>query len=93
MRGFCVPLYSIEEMEERFDIRSVLERYALRCVCETITVKDFDHIGGFIQKAEVALKQKKIDAKDSWANIFRNQKKMLCKQLMMKTKPFELLYR
>ena len=60
-RGFCVAWDSREEMEELFDIRSVLEGYALRCVCESISEKNLNVLEGFIQKAEHALTQKKID--------------------------------
>ena len=60
-RGFCVAWDSREEMEELFDIRSVLEGYALRCVCESISEKNLNALEGFIQKAEHALTQKKID--------------------------------
>ena len=60
-RGFCVAWDSREEMEELFDIRSVLEGYALRCVCESISEKNLNALEGFIQKAEHELTQEKID--------------------------------
>ena len=60
-RGFCVPSDSKEEMEELFDIRSVLEGYALRCVCDYISEQNLMELEAYIQKAEDALRLKKID--------------------------------
>ena len=60
-RGFCVPSDSKEEMEELFDIRSVLEGYALRCVCDYISEQNLMELEAYIQKTEDALHQKKID--------------------------------
>ena len=60
-RGFRVPSDSKEEMEELFDIRSVLEGYALRCVCDYISEQNLMELEAYIQKAEDALRLKKID--------------------------------
>jgi len=60
-RGFCVPADSREEMEELFDIRSILEGYALRSACETIRPSDIDALEELIRKAEQALAQNKIN--------------------------------
>lgn len=60
-RGFCVPSDSIEEMEELFDIRSILEGYALRYICGAVCEAHLVTLEEFIQRAEAALGQKKID--------------------------------
>ncbi len=60
-RGFCVPSDSKEEMEELFDIRSVLEGYALRCVCEGISEKSLAELESFVESAEAALAQRSIN--------------------------------
>jgi DNA-binding GntR family transcriptional regulator len=60
-RGFCVPSDSIEEMEELFEIRSILEGYALRCVCISITDENLAYLQSFIDKAAEAFNQKEID--------------------------------
>lgn len=60
-RGFCVPSDSKEEMAELFDIRSVLEGYALRCVCERVSEKILAELESFVQSAEAALAEKKIN--------------------------------
>ena len=60
-RGFCVPFDSIEEMEELFEIRSILEGYALRCVCISITKENLAYLESFIDEAAQAFDQKEID--------------------------------
>ena len=61
-RGFCVPEDSIEEMEEIFDIRAILEGFALRVVCEKISDQKIEQLNGFIEKAESALRRKQTAA-------------------------------
>jgi len=60
-RGFRVASDSQEEMEELFEIRSILEGYALRCVCERISNKDLEELEGYIRKAEESFKQNQVD--------------------------------
>lgn len=60
-RGFCVPSDSKEEMAELFDIRSVLEGYALRCVCDVISEKGLNDLEIYVRSAEKAFIQNKID--------------------------------
>jgi len=60
-RGFCVPSDSREEMAELFDIRSVLEGYALRCICEGISEKSLAELESYIESADAALTEKKIN--------------------------------
>ena len=60
-RGFRVASDSQEEMEELFEIRSVLEGYALRFVCERISDEELEELEGYIRKAEEAFKQNKVD--------------------------------
>ena len=60
-RGFRVAQDSKEEMEELFEIRSVLEGYALRCVCEKVTDQNLEELEGYIRKAEESFQQNKVD--------------------------------
>ncbi len=60
-RGFRVASDSQEEMEELFEIRSILEGYALRCVCERVSDKDLEELEGYIQKAEESFEHNKVD--------------------------------
>jgi DNA-binding GntR family transcriptional regulator len=61
-RGFCVPYDSREEMEELFEIRSILEGYALRCVCKSISEDNLACLESLIEEAEAALHQRKTDS-------------------------------
>jgi len=58
-RGFCVSLDSVEEMEEIFEIRAILEGYALRTVCQVITEEDIEKLDQFVDKAGRALGNQK----------------------------------
>jgi len=60
-RGFCVPSDSKEEMEELFEIRSILEGYALQCTCTLISIKDLARLEVIVKEAEAALKRKEVD--------------------------------
>jgi DNA-binding GntR family transcriptional regulator len=60
-RGFCVPQDSKEEMAELFDIRSVLEGYALRCACDLISERDLKDLEEYVDSAEKAFTKNKID--------------------------------
>lgn len=61
-RGFCVPEDSIEDMAEIFDIRAILEGFALRVVCEKISNQKIQQLNGFIEQAETALRRKQTAA-------------------------------
>lgn len=53
-RGFCVPEESAEDMQELFEIRSVLEGQALSSLCNSICEDDFSSLNHYIKKAESA---------------------------------------
>jgi DNA-binding GntR family transcriptional regulator len=48
-------------MEELFEIRSIIEGYALRCVCLSISQDSLDGLEVFLSEAEEALKKEEID--------------------------------
>lgn len=60
-RGFRVPQDSPEEIEDLFDIRTVLEGYTLRIICERITEEQIALLEGIIERADEALRRKRID--------------------------------
>jgi DNA-binding GntR family transcriptional regulator len=60
-RGFSVARDSREEMEDLFDIRAALEGYAIRLICDCITKESIETLAALIQKAEGALKRKKLN--------------------------------
>ena len=60
-RGFCIPRDSAEEIEDLFEIRTVLEGYTLKLICERITEEQIALLEGIIEKADAALRRKRID--------------------------------
>jgi DNA-binding GntR family transcriptional regulator len=61
-RGFFVSRDSKEEVEEIFELRSILEGYALRVISESFLGETLRRLEKFIQNAEEALKEKNVDA-------------------------------
>jgi len=60
-RGFIVSRDSREEVEELFELRSILEGYSLRVISENILEETLHRLDGFIQNAEEGLRRKKIE--------------------------------
>ena len=60
-RGFCIPHDSLEEVEDLFDLRTVLEGYALRIICERITDDQIKAVEEMINESEDALRRKRLD--------------------------------
>jgi len=71
-RGFIVFPDSKEEVEELFEIRGILEGYALKIISEKISEGDLDRLSGFIEKAEKALKGKRINEIFRWNTKFHD---------------------
>ncbi|MEW6672729.1 MAG: GntR family transcriptional regulator [Thermodesulfobacteriota bacterium] len=61
-RGFCVSQDSREEIDEIFEIRTILEGYALRYVCKNIGKDTLKKLDAIIEKSEKAYQVQKIDA-------------------------------
>jgi len=71
-RGFIASQDSREEVEELFDIRAVLEGYALRVICGRI---DDALLGGLeetVRKAEEALRAQSLDDVFQWNTRFHD---------------------
>lgn len=98
-RGFFVSGDSREEVEELFEIRSILEGYALRLISERISDPLLKQLDGFIKKAEKALRAKKIDEVFKWNTRFHDtlhsmvEKKRQLYRLMVDIRRFVLRYR
>jgi DNA-binding GntR family transcriptional regulator len=60
-RGFCIPNDSPEEIEDLFELRMVLEGYALRIICGRITDEQIAILEGVVDQADDALRREKID--------------------------------
>jgi len=71
-RGFRVPHDSPEEIEDLFDIRTVLEGYTLKIICERITNEQIEKLEETIDKAEDALRRKRIDEVFQWNTQFHD---------------------
>lgn len=71
-RGFCVPRDSLDEIEDLFDIRTVLEGYTLKIICERITDEQMAMLEEIIEKADDALRRKRIDEIFHWNTQFHD---------------------
>ncbi len=71
-RGFVASRDSKEEVEELFELRAVLEGYALRLISEKISEKALDQLDELIEKAEAALRKKRIDEVFKWNTRFHD---------------------
>lgn len=56
-RGFRIPELSMDELEELFDMRSVLEAFAMRLVCQRITEEVVQKLKYCIEESEEALRR------------------------------------
>lgn len=71
-RGFIVSGDSKEEVEELFEIRAILEGYALRITSARITEESLQQLSESIKKAEVALKAHQINEVFKWNTRFHD---------------------
>jgi len=60
-RGFIVPKDSKGEMEELFEIRSILEGYALRIITEVVSDETLEKLSDLVEKADQAFTEKDLD--------------------------------
>lgn len=71
-RGFIVSGDSREEVEELFELRSILEGYALRLISQNISDETLNQLDLFIRNAEEALKRRKIEEVFKWNTRFHD---------------------
>jgi DNA-binding GntR family transcriptional regulator len=71
-RGFIASQDSKEDVEELFEIRAVLEGYALRVICGRVTDAVIEKLEETIQKAEEALKSHSLDEIFQWNTRFHD---------------------
>jgi DNA-binding GntR family transcriptional regulator len=71
-RGFRIPQDSPEEIEDLFDIRTVLEGYTLKIICERITDEQMAMLEEIVEKADDALRRKRIDEVFQWNTQFHD---------------------
>jgi DNA-binding GntR family transcriptional regulator len=71
-RGFCIPQDSPEEIGDLFELRTVLEGYALKIICGRITDAQLTRLEGMIDQAETALRRGKIAEVFQWNTLFHD---------------------
>jgi DNA-binding GntR family transcriptional regulator len=71
-RGFVASRDSKEEVEELFEIRAVLEGYALRVICGRITDPVLEQLEEAVQKAEDALRGHCLEELFQWNTRFHD---------------------
>jgi DNA-binding GntR family transcriptional regulator len=98
-RGFIVSRDSKDEVEELFELRAILEGYALRIISERISKEDLERLNGFIERAENALKRERIEEVFKWNTKFHDtlhgivvEKKRL-HRLLVNIRKYVLRYR
>jgi len=98
-RGFIVSRDSKEEVEELFEIRAILEGHALRIISQKISDPDVEKLSGFIEKAEEALRKRRIDEVFKWNTKFHDtlhgmvSEKRRLHRLMVNVRKYVLRYR
>ncbi len=60
-RGFRVVRLSVDELEELFDMRSLLESFAMRQICRRIIPETIDALTRCVKGSETALNQRDAD--------------------------------
>src|SRR5574337_284784 len=71
-RGFIASQDSKEEVEELFEIRAVLEGYALRVICGRVTDSVLEQLEQAVEKAEEALRSHSLDELFQWNTRFHD---------------------
>jgi len=71
-KGFCVPYDTREIIEELFDMRTCLEGYALRLICEKMSEETLEQLEEFTKKAQEALVREKINEIFEWNTLFHD---------------------
>ncbi len=71
-RGFIVSGDSREEMEELFEIRAILEGYALSIISERMSEESFHQLSNYIDKAQAALESGRMGDVFKWNTHFHD---------------------
>jgi len=71
-RGFIVSRDSKDEVEELFELRAILEGYALRIISEKISEEDLKQLGRLVAGAEDALRRKRMEEVFKWNTKFHD---------------------
>jgi len=98
-RGFIVSRDSKDEIEELFDLRAILEGYLMRVICETVSKETLEQLDRYVESAEEALKENRIDDVFKWNTQFHDtlhslvQNKHRFHRMMVNIRKYVLRYR
>ena len=98
-RGFIVSRDTREEVEELFELRSILEGHTLRVISRIISEEILTELNKSIQKAEQALKRNRIEEVFKWNTRFHDTlhelvaDKTRLHQLIVNIRKYVLRYR
>jgi len=70
--GFRVYRLSLEELEELFDIRSMLEGYLIRSACKNIPEDEIKRLSQYIRESEKAIEARDSDDIYKWNTKFHD---------------------
>jgi DNA-binding GntR family transcriptional regulator len=70
--GFRVYRLSLEELEELFDIRSMLEGYLIRTACKNIPEDELKRLAKYISESEKAIEDRNSDDIYKWNTKFHD---------------------
>ncbi len=87
-RGYIVSRDSKEEVEELFELRSILEGYTLRLISQMVSEEILGRLESFVKNAEEALRRKKISEVFKWNTRFHDT---LHERVANKTRLFRLI--
>jgi DNA-binding GntR family transcriptional regulator len=71
-RGFCIPQDSPEEVRDLFDLRTVLEGYTLRLICQRVTDEQIKMLDELIDQSDDALRRERLDEVFRWNTRFHD---------------------
>jgi len=71
-RGFCIPHDSPEEVEDLFNLRTVLEGYTLRLICGRITDEQMKLLEEIMDKSDDALRRERLNEVFHWNTQFHD---------------------
>ncbi|MBZ5581723.1 MAG: GntR family transcriptional regulator [Acidobacteriia bacterium] len=71
-RGFIASQDSREDVDELFEIRAVLEGYALRVICGRVTEEQLSRLDETVKQAETALQRQSLDEVFQWNTRFHD---------------------
>jgi DNA-binding GntR family transcriptional regulator len=71
-RGFIISRDTKEEVEELFELRSILEGHTLRVISQIISEETLSQLHESIQKAEQALRRNRIEEVFKWNTRFHD---------------------